>query len=211
MGTRGFAGFFIAGQAKVSYNHFDSYPSGLGVQILAWAREIDAKNHWGMVRHAAADLTLVKDDDQPPLEAIEALKDLYGDPTVGSQGVANTVIHTWYQLLRGAQGDLSAALNTGYMTDAGDFPLDGLFCEWGYLINLDGDGSFEVYAGFSTADHDLGVWGKSGPARPADWTPDKPSYAGASTYYPVKRVASWPLFNLPDDATFIAATDPEED
>lgn len=210
MGTRGFVGFHIGGSPKVTYNHFDSYPSGLGLEVLAWARKVEENRLWGTVRHAAADLTLVKDDDQPPLEAIEALKDRYGDPTVGAQGMANTVIRTWYQLLRGAQGDLDAILECGYMIDSSEFPLDGLFCEWGYLVNLDGDGSFEVYKGFETAEHDRGVWGTGGTGRPQGWQPEKLDYT-STIYYPVARVASWPLFNLPDDATFIAATDPEED
>ena len=36
MSTRGAAGIRMNGIDKVGYNHFDSYPSGLGVDILHW-------------------------------------------------------------------------------------------------------------------------------------------------------------------------------
>ena len=38
MGTRGIVGFVSGGQEKLTYNHSDSYPSGLGVAVLEWAK-----------------------------------------------------------------------------------------------------------------------------------------------------------------------------
>ena len=34
MGTRGTCGFMYKGEPKLGYNHFDSYPDGLGVQMI---------------------------------------------------------------------------------------------------------------------------------------------------------------------------------
>lgn len=36
MGTRGAIGFYKDGNEKVCYNHFDSYPTGLGEDLISW-------------------------------------------------------------------------------------------------------------------------------------------------------------------------------
>ena len=36
MSTRGFIGFVIDGTEKIAYNHYDSYPSALGLNVLHW-------------------------------------------------------------------------------------------------------------------------------------------------------------------------------
>ena len=41
MSTRGFLGFVAKGVTKVGYNHCDSYPSHLGLGVLAWLRSVD--------------------------------------------------------------------------------------------------------------------------------------------------------------------------
>ena len=38
MGTRGAIGFYRNGTEKVCYNHFDSYPSGLGDVLVNWLK-----------------------------------------------------------------------------------------------------------------------------------------------------------------------------
>ena len=82
-------------------------------------------------------------------------------------------------------------LAAGVIEDAGDFPADSLFAEWGYVIDLDGDGMFEVYEGFQKSPHDKGRF--AGMERDGD-------------YYPVALRARWPLANLPDEASFLEAT-----
>jgi hypothetical protein len=39
MGTRGTWGFVLDGEEKLTYNHFDSYPDCLGVEVLDALRE----------------------------------------------------------------------------------------------------------------------------------------------------------------------------
>lgn len=41
MGTRGIVGLIIDTQIKASYNHFDSYPSGLGLDVVKFVKGID--------------------------------------------------------------------------------------------------------------------------------------------------------------------------
>jgi len=39
-GTRGIIGFRLNSQDKLTYNHFDSYPDGLGVALLEEIRTV---------------------------------------------------------------------------------------------------------------------------------------------------------------------------
>lgn len=41
MGTRGIMGFVVDGQEKLTYNHYDSYPDGLGLDVLRWLRGLN--------------------------------------------------------------------------------------------------------------------------------------------------------------------------
>lgn len=177
MGTRGFIGFVAGGQEKVAYNHFDSYPESLGMRVLEWLR-VAAKDPAGLRERVVA-LRVVSPGSQPSPEDVERLSP-FTSLNVGEQAVTD-----WYCLLRKTQGDPEAMLAAGVIEDAGDFPLDGPWAEWGYVVDLDGDGLLEVYEGFQKRPHDEGRWG----GRPAN----------EHGYYPVKRVARWPLAQLPSD------------
>lgn len=39
MGTRGCVGFYKDGKEKIGYNHFDSYPTGLGAEIILYLQD----------------------------------------------------------------------------------------------------------------------------------------------------------------------------
>jgi hypothetical protein len=190
MGTRGFVGFVVDGTEKIAYNHSDSYPSGLGTDVLGWLR----KAHLGAARRQAAELRAVEADSKPSPEDIERLRG-YADMGVGTQQVDD-----WYVLLRHTQGNPAAMLDAGVIEDASQFPADSLFAEWGYVVDFDEE-TFEVYQGFQNAWHSKG--------RFAQLEPRDRSHSG-ETYYPVALIASWPLHALPTDETFIAAVDPDE-
>ena len=181
MSTRGFITFAVDGEQKTAYNHSDSYPDWLGVRVLSWLQQA---NH-AELRRQAVSLRVVSGDDKPTAEDIDRLRpwtDL---------GVSTSSTDDWYCLLRDTRGDPGAMLAAGVIEDAGDFPADSLFAEWGYVIDLDGDGMFEVYEGFQKSPHDKGRF--AGMERDGD-------------YYPVALRARWPLADLPDEASFLEAT-----
>lgn len=185
MGTRGFIGFVINEQEKIAYNHWDSYPSGLGAEVLAWLRE-KVEKHPASLRSEAAALRMVSSDDPVTDEDIAHLKQFHNDTvSTGSE-------REWYALLRETQGDPEAMLKAGVAEDASGFPLDSLFCEWGYLIDLDAE-TFEVYTGFQKATHDEGRFAGRF---------EREERRGDDQYYPVRLVASWPLSDLPSAAEF---------
>lgn len=182
MGTRGFIGFVIDKEEKLTYNHWDSYPSGLGAEFLAWLREKVEKQPVTL-QTQVAQLRMVTDEDPVTGKDIEHLKQFHNvNVSTGSE-------LEWYSLLRETQGKPEAILEAEVALDAGDFPLDSLFCEWGYLVDLDNN-TFEVYQGFQKQAHDEG--------RFADRHVDE-ERRGDSQYYPVKLVASWPLDELPTE------------
>jgi hypothetical protein len=139
MGTRGLAGFVVDGVEKIGYVHWDSYPSGLGSSVV---EAIQA---------------------QPGLEELRAKAkaiEVVGQGEVLSPqwrarlGVSADV--TAYDALRDDQGDLSAALEKGLMVGGAEaFGRDSLYCEWGYVVDLD-EGVLEVYEGFVNAPHSEG-------------------------------------------------------
>lgn len=58
MSTRGFLTLVIDGQEKTGFNHWDSYPSGFGIDVLQWLRD-SAVNQVDVVKQRARDLRLV--------------------------------------------------------------------------------------------------------------------------------------------------------
>jgi hypothetical protein len=128
----------------------------------------------------------------------------FSDLHVGS-GLNDDGTMPWYNLLRHTQGEWGAILEAGYMEDGSGFPDDSLFCEWAYIINLD-DETLEVYQGFQTEKHNKGRFAP----RLGDKEPEA-AYEGASIYWPVALVATYPLADLPSDEEFITQVDPEEE
>lgn len=192
MGTRGSLGVVIDGTNKLAYNHYDSYPSHLGVKMLGSARsmshELDA------ARSLARKLVLVDEQEVPTAEQVKTLLDNLDNPE------DTRTDQDWYNVLRDAQGDLFGYLQAGFMPDGGSFPSDSLFCEYAYVIDLDTE-TFEAYVGFQQEPHTEGRFAESVVTE---------EYRTAQ-YYPVKLVKSWPLSDLPTDEEFLAVTEPDED
>lgn len=189
MGTRGAFGFLIDGQTKATYNHADSYPDGLGQDVVDYIEQ--------MIRGLPEDpVTLLAKvralqpvpDRAPTPDEIKRLAP-WTNLGVGGQSTSD-----WYCLLRDAQGDAGAMLETGFYNDGEAFLADSLFCEWAYIINFDKE-VFEVYRGFQEVKHDKG--------RYADME------TGGEKYFPVALVASFPLTAIPED--WIAKVEPREE
>jgi hypothetical protein len=180
MSTRGFISFAIDGVTKTAYNHHDSYPDGLGLAVLEWARGADLD----AAATAARALRVVTD-----AEDIARLAP-YTNRGVG----AHSATPDWYQLLRETQGDPGAMLAAGVIEDASEFPADSLFAEWGYVMDFDAQ-VFKVYEGFQREPH---AEGRFATLTTRDRSDD---------YYPVRLIKTWPLAELPDSAAFVAALD----
>lgn len=138
MSTRGAVGFKVNGVTKVTYNHSDSYPSGLGQDTLDFLRKRLKTGSVELLKEQASKIELVKENVKAtPAQIKKYIK--YADLGVSSQNPSE-----WYVLLRNLQGDLAGYLDAGVMVDGSAFLKDGLFCEWAYVIDLDKN-RFRIY------------------------------------------------------------------
>jgi hypothetical protein len=146
MGTRGAFGFRIDGVDKLSYNHFDSYPNGLGQSIIDQIKEVLATTKLGEMIENVRQIRQIDEDTEPTQEEREryaALTD--GGVSTGSD---------WYAVLRNAQGRVDMLLDGSLdvMTNGNNFVVDSLFCEYAYILDLDTAADrfcLEFYTGFN--------------------------------------------------------------
>lgn len=183
MGTRGAIGFYKKGITKVTYNHYDSYPESLGVNILSELEGVSISD----LNKCFKNLKLINDDKKPTKSEIKKYSE-YADTSVGNEGMRNTTINHYYQLFRKIQGTLKPFIlgKVNLMIDSKNFLKDSLFCEWAYIVNLDIN-NFEVWKGYQQ-------------------TPQKGNRYGEESddgYYPVKLIKTYSLNNLPEQEVFI--------
>lgn len=195
MGTRGLIGIRIGQKDFLTYNHFDSYPDGLGNDVVEFVRKNIKK--LPKLKEKALQMRFVKEDSKPDAATIAKAKKLkLLDLGVGSQSADD-----WYCVLRGAQGNIGAYLDLGVMTDSNDFALDSLFCEYAYILNFDTD-EIEFYKGFNNS------WEAEGRyAAKAEKTKTYPAVPGRraepevvpNEYAGIALVGTAPLADIPAD------------
>lgn len=145
MSTRGLYGIRKGNVDKCTYNHYDSYPSGLGRDILQFCA-----THSEQQISDLYNLIELFNTNVPPTAEQKNMCKLNGyvNLNVGSQSDSD-----WYCLLRELQGYIDAwdkALKQNAklpMEDSIDFIKDSLFCEYAYIINLDTH-VLELWKGF---------------------------------------------------------------
>lgn len=125
MGTRGTYGFIKNGEKKLSYNHFDSYPSGLGEKI----KEYITTHSISQMNETFDKIRMVSDEKTYNVDFIN--NPLYEKYLKFSDNGVNGGCG-WYALLRNVQGNLSA-----YDDPDLDVMLEGEGDEWEYVLNLD--------------------------------------------------------------------------
>lgn len=213
MGTRGFTGLVIDGVEKIGYQQYDSYPSGVGVQVLKELHEL--VKDMDLFKEKARELQVVSNVAPPTADQIERLAEFT------DLGVSNQSTDDWYCVLRSTQGSIREIVRAGFVEDHSNFPLDSLFCEYGYLVDLD-RGTFEVYEGFQQDIPKAGRWaGRPTAEEDAEnykahvaWCAENgrdPWQKEVSEYKAVKLLHVWELDNLPDEATFLTVCEENED
>jgi hypothetical protein len=177
MGTRGIFGFRIDGEDRLTYNHYDSYPEGLGVDVVDFVRSIDNIKEVKEKARALEDISERKPTDEDIKKC-----EKYTNLNVSEQSEKD-----WYCLLRETQGDLQAILDVGFYENQNDFIYDSLFCEYGYIVNLDNE-TLEVYEGCQHSPHNKG--------RYCDYKPEEDGKV-RSEYYACALVGTFPLNEIP--------------
>lgn len=137
MGTRAIYGFKKGDTLKVTYNHYDGYPSFLGNNLVQEIKGVSLD-----VLNAAFDRIVLVDEEVDATQEQIAECAQFGDTSV-SMGT----LTDWYCLLRNTQGKLAPYLNgqLRYMIDyASAFTTGHTDCNYAYIVDLDQQ-KFQVY------------------------------------------------------------------
>jgi len=176
--TAGAYGFASNTKIKLTYNHFDSFPEGLGREIVAFIRKVEEDQAWTALRVMVDNLTMV--DENAKMNEDEARKYFPRKKSFPK-------LPTWYEAIHNYQnGKILPAIMSGevsHMTDALNLPKNSMFCHFVYIIDLN-NMTFDVYIGQQKKGDDNSYFGK-----------DK----NDEGYYPCKFVATWNLNAIPED------------
>ena len=157
MGTRGTYGIRKNKEDKLTYNHFDSYPSGLGEKIVEFIKKYSVEE----LNTLFDRLIIVNEDDKVSkyidtkekykeiIPFLERNKDFF---SYTSDKANFNIKMDMYSFLRHFQGDLEKYIENpevNFLTSSEGFIKDSLMCEWGYIINLDTN-ALEVWKGFQS-------------------------------------------------------------
>lgn len=196
MGTRHLIAAQIDGDYRIAqYGQWDGYPSGQGVDVLAFLRTMDRSSFEAKLR---ASRLMTKAEWPAWAEYANA----HGGGEGGLSVPAWTKTHP--HMARGCGADiLTIVANSDGLTLRNNltFACDSLFCEYGYVVDFD-KGTFEVFKGFNREPLPEGerFYGLD----PGDENP-------AEGYWPIRLVKSYPLDCLPSDAQFLADLERDED
>lgn len=180
MGTRGAVGFKLDQKEVIFYNHFDSYPDGLGQDVVDYVKSV---SDWNEIRDQVVAFQAVKRGEKPTQEQKAWARKL---GTV-NLSVSEQSEDDFYCLTREAQGNISLQLALGFGELNNEFLFDSLFCEYAYIINLD-TMELEFYEGFNQD--------RNADGRYANGTNDESEGSG---YVGVKLVGEAPLSDIPED------------
>lgn len=187
MGTRGAVGVHHKGQLFVTYNHWDSYPDGLGQQVVDFCRDLSPEDV-DMLRERFEHVKIVDlDGEKPTPEEQQKYVDAgFYDDSVDTQSPDN-----WYCLLRNLQGiGYLEAVKEGkcrHWIDSSEFLKDSLFCEYAYILDLD-EGDLWFFEGFNKE-----------PDNNSPLPFEQKAYDRQGEYYPVRFKGKAALTKIPDE------------
>ncbi|KAF8956781.1 hypothetical protein BDZ97DRAFT_1763463 [Flammula alnicola] len=134
MGTCGLLGFIILGQRHAAYNHWDSYPHGLGKNVVEFILSLTPEDYATMAR-LVAEITWVDPESKPSFE----LQERYQKLGFADTKVSNGSLDEWYCLLRKTQGAAALpAIQRGELKHMEEAVLEeDDDWEWAYFIDFE--------------------------------------------------------------------------
>lgn len=193
MGTRHLIAVQYNRRYKVAqYGQWDGYPSGQGVRVLEFLRSVDLEEfkkkvkalRWvrkGMMEKVFREIGLPEEGGWMTLE----------------QGAIFEEKHPEWSRNTGAKILPLIMERKLHLQNSIEFAGDGLFCEWGYVVDLDSQ-TFEIYSGFHKGPL---------PTNGRFEKYDNPE----SEYRPVSLVKLYSLDNLPTQEQFLGDLQPQEE
>lgn len=187
MGTRGAVGVKSGGQLFITYNHWDSYPSELGRDMVDFCRDLTEETVVTLKERFKHVKIVEEDGKATPEEQKKYIDAGFYDATVSAQSSEE-----WYCLLRKLQGMgfLKAVLEgkCQHWIDSQEFLKNSLSCEYAYIIDLDEEDLW-FFQGFNKEED------KNSPLP----FPQVPERDGDNRYYPVRFKGKAALTKIPDD------------
>lgn len=142
MGTRGIFGFKVNDKHKMMYCHFDSYPEGLGNdlvdEIKSFISEFGADFFISKTKELVLNMQAICRNDSPTESQIK-----HCEPWT-DLGVSQRSTSDWYCLLRLTQGSFKKSLKCGYYEEFNNRLENPFDLDYAYVMNLDTE-RFEVY------------------------------------------------------------------
>lgn len=175
MGTRHLTVVILNNETKIAqYGQWDGYPDGTGVSILNFLNKLKKKKDgFNLLKEKVSKLKWLSE---------EKIKELLID---------NNWSRKYPYLSRDLGGDIIQYVfenDVEGLINKENFAGDSLFCEWGYVVDLDKN-TFEVYEGFNKLK--------------LDENDRFFKINGVDGYEPIKLVKSYFLFDLPTKNKFI--------
>lgn len=207
MGTRHLIAVQIDGDYKIAqYGQWDGYPNGQGLDVLRFLRGTfaDPDKEEKFTRGVRSCRWI--DEDTYKNRWVECGAD--PDSYLVSMDVSAEFKSRFPELSRDTGAKILALVGDTHgllLRNSIDFALDGLFCEWAYVIDLDAR-TLEVFKGFFNADPPAGQRFGKVPrmTRERDGASVPPEYGA------VHMVHAWALDALPADEDFRTAFEGEE-
>ena len=153
MGTRGLFGFFYKGRLYLVYNHFDSYPSGLGLLLVREIQTAIDNNELDFWKELLERIIVIDCESSPSQIDVYRLRN-FTDLMVSDQSTSD-----WYCLTHKCKGSLYSVLQSGYLYPAmdtnekewsdlsNDYETKGIledYEDYGYVLNFD-ENTFDVF------------------------------------------------------------------
>jgi hypothetical protein len=191
MGTRNLTMVFKDGKYVVAqYGQWDGYPDGQGLNALTFLRDqLDREKFFD-------GLSRICEPDQRLIDRINAHIERGGRVSDICPSLSRDTCAKILGVIQESTGPIPLRLDV-------DYAGDSLSCEWIWLADFD-KGTFEALKGFNTKPLDAGERFANTPIDPDGHT-YKDGDGEPYRYHQCKFVTSWPLDNLPDDETFLAA------
>jgi hypothetical protein len=169
MGTRGCIGWTFDGKNYIeTYNHYDSYPEGLGKAMVEAIEVLDM----AVLKENLKNIVSITDSDV--IVSDEQIIKKYSKYSENPNKMEKV---DWYWLLRSMQGteqlyEIEKG-NLNHVIVAENWMRDSLFCEYGYTLNFKTN-MLELWEGFQE--------------KPSKNNPFGCSKEDNRDYYPCKRV-----------------------
>lgn len=187
MGTRHIVAVVLNDEYKVAqYGQWDGYPEGQGAVIQQFFSHDSEYVNMDRLREAVSNCTFMTDEEYHRIfNSFAKTSDMGMTMDEADKFKASQ----YGYLSRDTSAEIIPLIyerNGLPLTNSISFAADSLFCEWGYVINLDND-TLEIYKGFNK--EPLAESERFADMQPVEW--------GEDTYFPIKLLMVVPLNELP--------------